>query len=342
MNWLPRLISTFQISKSMPLQIVYDMPKINLKPKRPEFPASWFQPAMPGFGTFPWPHVKAEQDYETVARTMQRTIEDALSIGYRHLDTAFTYRNQDLVGAAIRAVGVPRKDIFVTSKLHQNNNNYHDAISKISEALHLIWGQMFAAGDRYLDAFLLHYPGKGHPADAWKALQEARDNGLVRHIGVSNFEIWHIEILKKKSGEYPELNQIEFHPWIYKDQKELLEYCQEHDIAVEGYSPLAQGIALQNPMLQNFAKEYQTTPARILLKWCLQHRVKPIVGSRNSEHLRSNAECYKFNLSDCQMEELDRLGASTPLHIAKQWQWDPKTAAFGDTSCLRSLRKIFF
>jgi len=244
---------------------------------------------MPGYGTFPWPHVTPEKDYQTVAREMQTTIENALTLGYRHIDTAFTYRNQDLVGAAVEVVGICRKDLFVTSKLHPNNNSYKDAREKIKEAIHLIWGKSPSANNAYLDAFLLHYPGKGRPLEAWKALQEARDSAIVRHIGVSNFEIWQLEKLKKRSGEFPGINQIEFHPWIFHEQVELLRYCHERGIAVEGYSPLAQGIARGDTTLKEIAFNYNTTPARIALKWCMQHGVRPIVGSRNVDHLRKNA-----------------------------------------------------
>jgi len=314
-----------------------------------EFPASWFKPTAPGFGTFPWPHVTQEQDYETVARAMQSTIEDALKIGYRHLDSAFTYRNQDLIGAAIKAVGVLREDVFLTSKLHPNNNNYQDARAKIKEAIQLIWSNADTLDERYLDAFLLHYPGKGQPIKAWRALQESRDNGIVRHIGVSNFEIMHIEALKKKSGDYPEINQIEFHPWNYPEQEELLRYCLEHSIAVEGYSPLAQGLALKDHVLLEIANVHKTTSARILLKWCMQHGVRPIVGSMNSEHLRSNAEYYDFELSECEMQELNAFGSKRPLHISQQWHWNPKKAPLGDAFWKRysaremmvSLRKMW-
>ena len=305
-----------------------------------EFPAAWQKPAMPGFGTFPWPHVTSERNYREVARSMQCTIEAALTLGYHHLDTAFTYGNQDLVGAAVRAAGVHRNQLFVTSKLHPNNNNYREAIEKILEAIALVWGEACAPEERYLDAFLLHYPGNGDPLEAWKALQEAKSKALVRHIGVSNFEIWHIDRISHESGVVPEINQIEFHPWIYQEQKDLLRYCHQHEIVVEGYSPLAQGKYLQSPVLKNLAHVHQATPARILLKWCMQHGVRPIVGSRNTDHLRSNAESYDFELRDSEMEELNSLGSMHPLRIAEQWRWNPKVASFGEKTRRNTVKKF--
>lgn len=294
-----------------------------------DVPSTGRRPKIPGYGTFPWPFAKSGYDYQEVARGAQRAIETALTLGYRHLDTAFTYRNQDQVGAAIRAAGILREEIYLTSKLHHNNNNYREAREKIREAIKLIWGKQASDSNAYLNAFLLHYPGVGRPLGAWKALQEARQEGLVRHIGVSNFEIWHIEKLKKGAGEYPEINQIEFHPWIYPEQAKLLEYCHAKGIAVEGYSPLAQGQALMDPVIVKLAAVHKTTPARVVLKWCMQHGVKPIFGSRNLEHLRTNAESYIFTLSADDMQVLDGLGVSHPIRVAEQWHWNPKTAPFG-------------
>lgn len=296
----------------------------------PKFPEDWIKPSKPGYGTFPWPFADSTDNYQSVARTAQSFIEEALRIGYRHIDTAFTYRNQDLIGNSVKKVGIPRKDLFVTSKLHQNNNNYNDAQHKIKEAIRLIWGQAVKPSEAYLDAFLIHYPGVGQPLEAWKALQEARVKDEVKHIGVSNFEIWHLEKIYTGSGEYPEINQIEFHPWIYHEQADLVDFCRTRGITIEGYSPLAQKMALQDPVVGRIAVSHKSDPARILLKWSMQHGVKPIVGSRNAEHLRANVASYDFRISDEQMLELDRLGGHKPIRIAEKWDWNSKTAPFGE------------
>lgn len=296
-----------------------------------DFPASWLEPTTPGFGTFPWPHVTARESYETVARSMLETIEQALSIGYRHIDTAYSYRNQDQVGHAVRNVGIPRDSVFVTSKLDQRDNEYDIARLKIRQAIDLIWGGD-STNDKYLDAFLLHYPGKGNPAQAWKALQEAKDAGIIKHIGVSNFDIWHLEKLRKVSGHLPEINQIELHPWIYREQNELIGYCKDHDVVLEAYSPLAQGKALNEPILLQMASDHETSPARIVLKWCMQHGVRPIIGSRNIEHLRKNSEAYLFELDSDEMQILNSLGDRYVIRVSEQWHWNPKQATFGDES----------
>lgn len=307
------------------------MPKDSNNTEVLDFPASWIKPDMPGFGTFPWPHVSESENYEAVARGMLETIEQALSIGYRHIDTAYSYRNQDQVGLAVRNAGISRDSVFVTSKLDQRDNEYDIARLKISQAIDLIWGES-SANDRYLDAFLLHYPGKGNPAQAWKALQEAKDAGIIKHIGVSNFDVWHLEKLRKVSGQLPEINQIELHPWIYQEQSELIGYCKENDVVLEGYSPLAQGKALSDPILLQMASDHDATPARIVLKWCMQHGIRPIIGSRNIDHLRKNSEAYMFELDSDEMQTLNGLGDKHVIRVSEQWHWNPKQATFGGES----------
>lgn len=304
------------------------------------FPDSWRQPTAPGYGTFPYPFAASRLDYERAARGTQPHVEQALRIGYRHIDTAFTYGNQDLVGGAIRASGLSRQAVFVTSKLHPNNNTYPDAAQKIDEAISLLWGAALAPADRYLDAFLLHYPGQRQPLAAWKALTEARAAGRVRHVGVSNFDIPHLEQMRAARVMLPEINQIEFHPLLFHEQKELLAYCVAHRIAVEGYSPLAEGAVLHVPLVQRLAAIHHTTPARIALKWCLQHGVRPIVGTRNPEHLHSNFEPYLFSLAAEEMHQLDALGAAQTVKVSLKWNWNPKTAPFGTSGLYHATRSL--
>jgi methylglyoxal/glyoxal reductase len=306
--------------------------------ERLQFPGSWRHPLMPGYGTFPYPFASAALDYRQTARDSQSHVEVALAIGYRHLDTAFSYQNQDLVGAAIRAQGIPRPEIFVTSKLHSGDNYYRAASMKIREAIQLLWGQNVLASDQYLDAFLLHYPGFGNPVEAWKALIEARQHGLVRQVGVSNFEIRHLEKLNAATGEYPALNQIELHPYLYVEQKQLLEFCRRQNIVVEGYSPLAEGQVLADPVLQSIAKSHGTSPARIALRWCMQHGVRPIVGTRNRQHLQMNAEPYTFTLTDEQMLRIDSLGNAKTMRVSLKWNWDPPNAPLGCSKLVSFLR----
>lgn len=291
-------------------------------------------PSVPGYGTFPWPFEKPGSGDEGGQCSSLEAIGLAIDAGCRHLDTAFAYGNQDEVGAAMLRSGLPRRAFFVTSKLHVNNNSYQEARQKIVEAVRVIHGEGFAADDRYLDAFLIHYPGAGDLVGTWRSLLEARDKGSVKHIGVSNFEVWHLKKIKEINGEYPEINQIEFHPWIVEEQVDTLRFCRDAGIAVEGYSPLAQGLR-SSDVLDRIAARHETSPARILLKWGMQHRVLPIIGSRNRAHLQSNFEAFEFHLSKDEMSEIDALGKQRPLRVAEQWNWNSKTASFGKARSLQ-------
>ncbi len=305
---------------------------------RIKFPDSWTAPTMPAYGTYPAPFVSPPINYRQTARATQKSVEEALACGYRHIDTAYTYHNQDLVGAAIRAVGLERQDVFVTSKLHPDANSYSVGLWKIRAAIRLIFGPNPKPSEAYLDCFLIHFPGRGNPLGAWDALRQARDQGLVRHIGVSNFEISHLKKLRDYCGEYPELNQIEFHPLIYSQQTELVQFCREKGIAMEGYSPLAQGMLVQNPTVCRIARVHQETPARVALQWSMQHRVLPIAGSRNAVHIQSNAAPYRFAMAENELIELDSLGASAPERVSLRWNWDPTTAPLGSSGWRSSVR----
>ena len=308
--------------------------------ERLQFPSSWNTPALPGYGTFPAPFVQA-LGYENAARHAQSAIEQALIVGYRHFDTAFAYRNQDLVGAAVRTQGVSRAEVFVTSKLHPYNNSQSEALSRTKESIRLIWGDEAAAPEKaYLDAFLIHYPAFGNPIGAWKGLVEAREQGLARHIGVSNFEIHHLELLYKATGVCPELNQIEFHPYIFLEQRELAAFCRKQAIALEGYCPLAEGAVLSDPEMIAIAAAHHTTPAAVALRWCMQHGIRPIVGSRNPSHIRANAVLLELRLSDEEMNRIDSLSSKTSLRVSLNWHWNAKTAPLGGPIPRQPVRRL--
>ena len=296
----------------------------------PEFPRSWNHPTMPGYGLYPFPYIGPNVDYLAAARSSLDSIMAALEIGYRHLDTAFGYKNQDLLGLAIKKSKIPRSELFITSKLNINNNSFTESETKIKEAVEVIFGEHEDLSKHFLDSFLIHYPGAGDPLGAWRGMQIARDKGYVRHIGVSNFEIWHLNIIRKNCGSFPEVNQIEFHPWIYDKQAKLIEFCRANGIAVEGYSPLAQGKFLDVPLLKEIASAHDTTASRIVLKWCMQHGVKPIFGSRNNAHMKSNAELYNFQLSDNEVRQINNLSRENTFRVSEQWKWNPQTAPFGE------------
>jgi diketogulonate reductase-like aldo/keto reductase len=301
-----------------------------------QFPASWRQPSGPGYGTFPFPFVVGALTYAAAARGAQQYVEQALCLGYRHIDTAFSYRNQDLLGAAVRAVGLPRQQVFVTSKLHPSDNSHDGALLKIQEAIRLIWNTPPLESGGYLDAFLLHYPGLRDPVAAWRALLEARAQGWIKHAGVSNFEVRYLEALRASSGQYPELNQIEFHPHLYAEQKDLLSFCRSNGIAVEAYSPLAEGAVLEDAEVRATAEAHRTSAARVALRWCMQHGARPIVGTRNPSHLKANAEPYAFTLNPDEMARLDSLSLKKITRVSLKWNWNPRTAPLGSSTLKRA------
>lgn len=300
-----------------------------VSPELVQFPHSWRQPTRPGYGTFPQPFATGLSDYARTARGVQVYIEQALVCGYRHIDTAFAYRNQDLVGAAVQAQKIARGDVFVTSKLHCNNNSYAEARQKIKEAIGMIWDLETEKRYAYLDCFLIHYPAFGDPIGAWRAMDEAREQEVIRHAGVSNFEARHLSILREQCGEYPEVNQIEFHPYIYHEQLETIEFCREHGIELEGYCPFAQGKVLQDPVVSEIARTHQCSKAAVILKWCYQKEIKPIIGTRSTSHLQSNADLSDWRLSPGESAAIDSLSRNSLTRISLQWNWNPQKAPLG-------------
>jgi len=279
-----------------------------------EFPASWKNPESPGYGTYPGPY-----KYEGVERYVEAAAK-ALTLGYRHIDTAQTYGNEAYIREAIRASGVPRDAIFLTSKLHPRRNSYRGALSGLTRSKK----RLGTAPDMYL----IHYPGRGHAIAAWQGLVEAKAKGLCRHIGVSNFEEQHLMTLLEKTGEPPEVNQIEFHPHLWSEHlSNLVGFCQGCGILVEGYSPLAEcrRELLQRPVILKIAGNHDATPARVVLKWCMQHGVRPIVGSLTETHIAENLGPYDFTLTQEEMIQIDALGVLQD-RVSLVWSWDPTTA----------------
>jgi diketogulonate reductase-like aldo/keto reductase len=282
-----------------------------------EFPKSWKTPLSPGYGTYP-----GKYGYEKIERWRDSVLA-AIKTGYRHIDTAQTYSNESYIGEAIRNSEVDRDDIFLTSKLLPERNSYDGALERIEASL--------SALKTNLDLFLIHYPGEGIATAAWKGLIKAKSDGLCKHIGVSNFEMKHLEQLLSSTNECPEVNQIEFHPLLFsKELNELVEYCKEKGIVIEGYCPLAWGDynLMRNDSIKAIARKYgeHVTTAQVILKWCMQHGVRPIVGSLNSEHISENAGPYNFELSPEEMITINALGRFKTRVSLNWWGWDPPAA----------------
>jgi len=241
-------------------------------------------------------------------RVTQNAVKFALKVGYRHVDTARIYGNEADVGEAIRESGIPRKDLFVTTKLWNSNQGY-DSTLRACEA------SLMRLGLDYLDLYLVHFPVPDVRKESWRAMEVLLKKGRCRAIGVSNFTIRHLEELIGESHVIPSLNQVEFHPFLY--QKELLKYCQKQGIQVEAYSPLARGERLKHPRIGSLAEKYAKTPAQLMIRWGLQRGLVVIPKSTREERIRENSQVFDFDISDDDMRSLDSLNEDLRLN------WDP-------------------
>ena len=243
--------------------------------------------AMPllGFGTW---QIKGPAATEATAT--------ALEVGYRHLDTATVYGNEAEVGQALRDSGVARDDVFVTTKCPPNRRG---------EELDTLRQSLEALGTDHVDLWLIHWPGDGDNVDLWKSFVEARDAGLARDIGVSNFDTAMIDGLASATGVTPAVNQIEWSPLLF--DRTVLEEHRARGIALEGYSALRGG-TLENPVIGGIAKRLGRTPAQVIIRWHLQHGVIVIPKSRQADRIRSNADVGGFELSPDDLAAIDALG----------------------------------
>jgi len=265
--------------------------------------------------------------------TCEAAVLAALEAGYRHIDTAAMYGNEESVGAAIRMSGIPRENIFVTTKLwNSDHGNPARALETSLRKLKL----------DYIDLYLIHYPVRER-RQSWRALEALRAEGKARSIGVSNFTIRHLTELLAETKTVPAVNQVEFHPYLY--QRDLLDFCAGEGIVIEAYSPLTKGVRLKDPKLVAVAKKYSKTepqqatpwsrlplldrlsrvsetksPAQILIRWALQHGLVVIPKSANRRRIFEDADVFDFEISAEDMEILDRFNENL------RTCWDPTNA----------------
>jgi 2,5-diketo-D-gluconate reductase A len=244
-----------------------------------------------GFGVF---QIDPDETAEAVTR--------ALEVGYRHIDTAEMYLNEREVGEAIRASGIDRADIYVTSKL---NNGFH----RPDDARRAFDGTLSALGFDYVDMFLIHWPlptlYDGDFVATWKTLEEFKQDGRARSIGVSNFQVEHLERLAAEADVVPAVNQIELHPYLLN--AEVDSYGKEHGIATEAWSPIAQGEVLDDPAITSIADEVGRTPAQVVLRWHIQRDNIVFPKSVTPERIEENFRLFDFELQPGQMERIDEL-----------------------------------
>jgi 2,5-diketo-D-gluconate reductase A len=230
----------------------------------------------------------------------QATVEEALAVGYRHVDTAGAYGNERGVGAAIEASGIPRGDVFVTTKLWNSKQGYDSTLEEFEKSL----GRL---GFEYVDLYLIHWPvpTEDRYLDTWRAFERIREEGRSRSIGVSNFRVEDLERLKIEAAQLPTINQIELHPNL--QQAELRAWHEDNDVATEAWSPLAQGAMLNDGTIEAIAADQDRTPAQVVLRWHIQLSNVVIPKSVTPERIRENFEIFDFELSEEEMAAIERL-----------------------------------
>jgi 2,5-diketo-D-gluconate reductase A len=240
--------------------------------------------------------------------TTENAVRYALELGYRHIDTAQAYGNEASVGKALRDSGVPRDEVFVTTKFYPGSK---DPVAEAEKSLRRL-------GVDQLDLYLVHWPQHG-PTWAWPGMERAQEHGLARSIGVSNFGAADLEQVIAAGSIAPAVNQIQFSAMEYR--RGLVDACRRHDIVPEAYSPLGTGRHLNNPLVSEIAARAGRTQAQVLLRWCLQHGVPVIPKSTHRERIEENSQIFDFTLSDQDMTALDALDRTHGTDRALESTW---------------------
>ena len=232
----------------------------------------------------------------------------ALEAGYRHIDTAKSYHNEKEVGEAVRDSGIKREEIFITTKLWNNDHGYETTLKAFDTSLKTL-------DTKYIDLYLIHWPVKDKRKDSWKAFEKIYESGYCRSIGVSNYMINHLEELFSYANVIPVMNQVEFSPYNY--QKDLLDVCNKNKIILEAYSPLTRMEKLTDTKLVAIAKKHSKTAAQVLIRWAIEHDLVVIPKSARKKRIIENADIFNFSLDESDMKILD--GLDEGFRVA----WDP-------------------
>ncbi len=255
-----------------------------------------------GFGTWQTPDGEAAIN----------AIKTAMDHDYRHIDAAAIYGNEKGVGSGIKACGIDRKELFVTSKVWNTERGYETTLKAFEKSLKDLQLD-------YLDLYLIHWPATAHQfnnwqqinSDTWKAMEKLYTEGKIRAIGVSNFLQHHLEPLLENAVVKPAVNQIEYHPGFM--QNECVKFCADNNILVQGWSPLGRGKVLEDEKLKDIAKTYNKSVAQLCIRWALQNKVLPLPKSTTPHRIKENYEVFDFEISETDMTTingLDNLGAS--------------------------------
>jgi diketogulonate reductase-like aldo/keto reductase len=232
----------------------------------------------------------------------------ALELGYRHIDTAQAYGNEESVGQGLRESGVPREEVFVTTKFFPRHRDPVAEAQRSLERLRL----------DYVDLYIVHWPAGG-PIWAWPAMERARELGYARSIGVSNFDSSELHVLLEAATVAPVVDQVQFSPYEYR--KALLDECEKNDIALEAYSPLGHGRHLDSQVAAHIAQRLGRTPAQVLLRWSIERDIPVIPKSSHPERIAENGRVFDFTLSDRDLEELDALDRTGGTGRALERKW---------------------
>ncbi|GAB4073031.1 aldo/keto reductase [Barrientosiimonas marina] len=244
---------------------------------------------MPGFGL---------GVYKVDEQTAADSVKAALKNGYRSIDTASYYDNEAGVGRGIKESGISRESIFVTSKVWNDEQGYHNTLEAFENSLAKL-------GLDYLDLYLIHWPVSDTYLETWQAMEKLYEEGRVRAIGVSNFHVHHLQRLMANTRVKPVIDQVEYHPHL--TQESLRVFCEQENIQLEAWSPLKKGRLLDDPSINDLAEKYGKTPAQIILRWDVQNHVVTIPKSTHDERIKENASIFDFALANEDMQKIDSL-----------------------------------
>ena len=231
---------------------------------------------------------------------LKQAIADAVSSGYHLIDTASFYKNEEGVGKGIQALDLPRENLFVTTKIWNTAQRIGDIEDSFNRSLERL-------GLDYVDLYLIHWPVPGCFGNTWKVMEKLRADGKAKSIGVCNFSIGDLELLKTVSDVVPAVNQVEFHPLF--NHPELKAYCEERGIVLQAYAPLARGAYLKSPLMLEIGKTHEKTPAQVGLRWLVQQGISVIPKSVHKERLEENSQIFDFALSDEEMAAITAMDA---------------------------------
>lgn len=246
--------------------------------------------------------------YQLKGKELEKAIMTALEAGYRHFDTATLYENEGEIGRILKNSGLNREDLFITTKVYNDDQGYESTHKAIDESLELLQTD-------FVDLYLIHWPVTDLRHETWDAMIEIYDQRKARSIGVSNYTEEHIDELMKKSPITPVVNQVEMTPFLY--QKSLAEKCDSYDIRIQAYSPLARAKFMNNETLDKVAKFHGVSTAQILIRWSIEKGFIPLPRSANSNRIKENIDIYGFELTNQDLMDLDNLSENI------RTSWDP-------------------